>query len=356
MIEDIFTFRAWISNTNLIIIVIAIFSGIFAFTQNNLRYGKSSTLFPALALAALIIFRLGCLPVGWGFSYDRENYANGFLFIKEFGYQFNMEGKDPLWGVIMKLISYFGDAEFFFICQSSIYIGLYLFACQRFSKNNVYWLLIASIASLAFTNYGINTIRAGIAISFIFAGLSFREKKIVMYIFFICSLLVHLSMIIPISMLLISKRFNETRIYIYIWVLALVLSLVAGNTFNSFFATFIEDDRTSYLMQQNAGYKQGFRWDFVVYSLAPIAVGGYYIIKRKYRDRFYMMMFNAYILTNSFWVLVIRANFTDRFAYLSWFMIPLVLVYPLLQRDAPVKRPNYWLATILLGEAAFKMI
>lgn len=356
MIEDIFTFRAWFSNTNLIVIVIAALSGIFAFTQNNLRSGKTQTLFPALALAALMIFRLGCLPIGWGFSYDRENYANGFLFIKQFGYHFSFDGKDPLWGVIMQAISFFGDAEFFFICQSAIYIGVYFFACRRFARNNVYWLLIASVASLAFTTYGVNTIRAGIAIAFIFAGLSFKDKKIVMYAFFVCSLLVHLSMIIPISMLLISSRYNETKLYVYVWVVALVLSFVVGNTFNSIFSTFIEDDRTAYLTQHNASYKQGFRWDFVVYSLAPIIVGGYYIIKRKYHDKFYLMMFNAYILTNSFWVLVIRANFTDRFAYLSWFMMPIVLVYPLLQRDAPVKRPNYWLAIILLGEAAFKMI
>lgn len=32
-----------------------------------------------------------------------------------------------------------------------------------------------------------------------------------------------------------------------------------------------------------------------------------------------------------FWVLVIRANFSDRFAYLSWFMYALVMMYPLLE-------------------------
>jgi hypothetical protein len=45
-------------------------------------------------------------------------------------------------------------------------------------------------------------------------------------------------------------------------------------------------------------------------------------------DPFYARLVNAYLLTNAVWVLVIHANFSNRFAYLSWFMMPWVLLYP----------------------------
>ena len=157
-------------------------------------------------------------------------------------------------------------------------------------------------------------------------------------------------------MIMISKYYNKTPLYIKLWLFAVPVGLIAGGFFNSVFSSFVNDDRTAYLTTHNALYQQGFRLDFILYSLVPIVIGSYYTLVKKFKDRLYQIILNAYILTNVFWVLIIRANFTDRFAYLSWFMIPFVLAYPLLQRDAPVKRPNNWLAIILLGEAAFMMI
>lgn len=36
-----------------------------------------------------------------------------------------------------------------------------------------------------------------------------------------------------------------------------------------------------------------------------------------------------YCVANAFWVLVINAAFSNRFAYLSWFLMPIVIMYPL---------------------------
>jgi hypothetical protein len=37
------------------------------------------------------------------------------------------------------------------------------------------------------------------------------------------------------------------------------------------------------------------------------------------------------MIANTFWILVIRANFSNRFAYLSWFLMAIVIAYPLLK-------------------------
>lgn len=84
-------------------------------------------------------------------------------------------------------------------------------------------------------------------------------------------------------------------------------------------------------------------------------VGWYYIYRKKFNDRFYTLIYNSYLLTNIFWILVIRANFSDRFAYLSWFLIPFLLVYPLLKQKLDLKE-GIWLGTILLAENIFRLL
>lgn len=62
-----------------------------------------------------------------------------------------------------------------------------------------------------------------------------------------------------------------------------------------------------------------------------------------------------YLLSNTFWILVIRANFSDRFAYLSWFIYSIVLLYPLVTHSI-VKRQGLWIGTIFLGLTLFRFV
>jgi hypothetical protein len=45
-------------------------------------------------------------------------------------------------------------------------------------------------------------------------------------------------------------------------------------------------------------------------------------------DPFYARLVNTYLLANAVWILVIHAECSNRFSYLSWFMMPWVLLYP----------------------------
>ena len=117
------------------------------------------------------------------------------------------------------------------------------------------------------------------------------------------------------------------------------------------------DERVSYLMvnAMDTHYKAGFRIDFILYSCFPALLGYYYIYKKKYRDVFYCNLYNMYLLSNTFWILVIRANFSDRFAYLSWFIYSIVLLYPLVTHSI-VKRQGLWIGTIFLGLTLFRFV
>lgn len=95
----------------------------------------------------------------------------------------------------------------------------------------------------------------------------------------------------------------------------------------------------------------GFRWDFLAYSIVPIIIG-WFAERKGNIDSIYKYLLNAYILSNAFWVLVIRAQFSDRFASISWTLYSIVLAYPLLKLDIWNKQLNK-VQLGLWGQVAF---
>ena len=75
-----------------------------------------------------------------------------------------------------------------------------------------------------------------------------------------------------------------------------------------------------------------FRWDFLAYSAMGVIVGYYFIFRRNFKDEYYHWIYNTFLATNAFWVLIIRAAYSNRFAQISWFIMPIVLIYPFLKQ------------------------
>ncbi len=65
-------------------------------------------------------------------------------------------------------------------------------------------------------------------------------------------------------------------------------------------------------------------------------------------DAFYARLVNTYLVANAVWILVINANCSNRFAYLSWFMLPWVLLYPFVPGRFN-SRPRTGLIAAVLG-------
>lgn len=100
-------------------------------------------------------------------------------------------------------------------------------------------------------------------------------------------------------------------------------------------ADFTDEQGAGYLLSAGSdlGGQTGFRIDFVVYSAMPVIMGYWVIIKQKIESEMYQFLLNLYLVTNSVWMLCMYANFTNRIAYLSWFLYPIVLIYPLLNLE-----------------------
>ena len=155
----------------------------------------------------------------------------------------------------------------------------------------------------------------------------------------------HKSIVLPTLGFAVAQFFNKPKVMIVFWLLCIPLSLVAGDFLEIFCANLgFEDDRINYLTQGNVNNDNfssvGFRWDFLIYSSSGVLVGWYFIFKKKFYDKIYFYLYNTYVFANAFWILVIRANFSNRFAYLSWFMLALVIIYPFLKDNSMKIQPR----------------
>jgi hypothetical protein len=66
----------------------------------------------------------------------------------------------------------------------------------------------------------------------------------------------------------------------------------------------------------------------------PVLVGWYVEFKKQLEvSDMYRNLLNLYLCLNGIWMLCMYASFTNRIAYLSWFLYPIVLIYPFLQED-----------------------
>ncbi|WP_395052119.1 EpsG family protein [Flavobacterium sp.] len=298
--------------------------------SNNLSW---KNLFGVFLMIILILF-IGLRPLNYRFG-DMVIYYNEF---QRYATGASFDGKkDFIFECFKYIFAKFSTASvFFFVCILLYVLPLYYASKKLFKKFWFYGFLMLVI-SFSFLAYGVNGIRNGIATSLFIFAVS-RDKWLSKSVLFVIMIFIHKSLIIPIIVCIIVSKFSNTKLYLLGWFLAIPLSLVLGSFWETFFLGlgFGDEKLDGYLggiNQASEGVKlvTGFRWDFLLYSTTGIFAGWYYIIKRKFDDKTYILICNTYIIANAFWILVIRASYSNRFAYLSWFLLGLVIIYPLLK-------------------------
>lgn len=323
----------------------------------NTRYNQVVDIpnsFWSIPLWVFAIWVLGSNPVYLGTWTDRGAYGSAVIHLQQHGLADVPIGRsgDWLFSVYTYLVGLVTDYKGWFYVTAAIYVGNYLIVARRLTKEYMFVLVVSMLCGFQFYAYGQNTIRAGFSASLILLGISFCNNTKWMLLLFATAFFCHNSMIIPIFALMIAYRFPKEKLFITIWFLAIVISLFAGSTFENFFVGYVDERRSAYFSVDAAKteYNVGFRWDFLLYSSIAVLLGYYYIGRLKFNNQFYRWIYCAYLIANSVWVLVIRVNYTDRFAYLSWFMFPIILIYPVLSkqlyRDVAMQRNNIILVMV----------
>lgn len=272
---------------------------------------------------------------------DTIMYANGYYALQR-GVEPNIKN-DFIFNYFMVFCSKIMSVRMFFFTISLFYVvPMYLF-CKKYCGS--YWglALLMCVASFSFWPYGVNGIRNGMATSVFMLGLFFYERRVLMYLLFALSFGIHNSLMIPVAAFVASGVYRNPKIYFYIWLACIPLSIIGGGFWGNFFISLgLGDDRAgAYLgadaisglaKSENTTFSStGFRWDFVLYSGSGVFAGWYFLIKNKVRDQYYTHLWGIYMIANAFWILVIRAAFSNRFAYLSWFLMSIVIIYPLVK-------------------------
>lgn len=292
-----------------------------------------------IAIVLWIVFALwiGFRPMSPVFG-DSVFYSHTYHLMQQNLLENIMDSPDWLWDLFASSCSHIMDVSYFFTIIAIGYFGFTLLSCKILVGNNVLAGYLFMLGSLSIFSYATNGIRNGFACSVVLVAIALialsKKNLIVTILLTLIAVNIHKSTVLPLVCLFASLFVVRSFKWSYtFWILSIVISLLAGGSITSFFARLGFDDRLSYLSTMTA-YKfsrTGFRWDFLLYSMMPIILGYYIVIKRRIYDRAYLILLNTYTLSNAFWIMIIRANFSNRFAYLSWFMYPIVLAYPLLK-------------------------
>ncbi|ALJ04032.1 hypothetical protein APS56_02170 [Pseudalgibacter alginicilyticus] len=317
----------------------------------NLKFLRTS----GMVLLVLLVFYIGLRPISGRYFGDMGTYAKYYN-----GYANGLPvtiDKDVFFNYCMKFLSNVMGVHGFFFIVATLYITPMFFISKKYF--NAYWFyaFLMFVVSFSFFTYGTNGIRNGLATSFFLWGLCYTNQKIKMGFCFLIAVLFHKSTLLPIMAYVLTLIYNNPKTYLKAWLLAIPISLAMGSVFIMIFTSlgFGDDRLAGYLSGEAATdseIKTGFRWDFIFYSAFPVFAGWYFIIKRKFQDNFYNQVFNTYLICNAFWILVIRANFSNRFAYLSWFLMAFIIIYPLLKQEF-FKKQQHMIAKVITAYFMF---
>lgn len=267
-----------------------------------------------------------------------------------------------IWQYLMLLCKRIGlsSSGFFTVVSLGYFFSAYFAICVLTPKDVMVTLLFM-LSSLMFYTFGINGLRNGLACHLVLLGIALLLKGRLLPVVFvyICAFGIHRSTILPIAASIIGAIcVRDLKLMILFWIVCIPVSLVSGSFFPALFASIGFDSRMllySFPQDMTLFSHSGFRWDFLLYSTLPVLVAWWVTTIKRVTDRWYTVIVTVYLLCNAFWILVIRSAYSNRFAYLSWFIYPIVIAYPFV--NLPLWHHQHQkVALILIAYVAFNII
>ena len=312
----------------------------FPISHYGISFIQRNTNQPLVFIYILLFTVLvGLRPISGYYFVDTANYAQSYKLYANGILSYNSNSKEWFFEWLMYHCSQVMDVHSFFLLVEILYIVPVLWTCKKLVPNHALLMFLVYMGAFSFFTYGTNGIRNGMACSLVIATLACAHgnliQKVIGGILAFLAFNIHRSTALPIVCILATFFVKDTRLILGWWIASIFLSLVIGGPVEAFFTGLGFDDRLSNYATDNSAdamfSSTSFRWDFLLYSAMPIWLGYYVVIKRKIWDKNYLLLLHTYILCNSFWVMMIRASYSNRFAYLSWFLYALVLIYPCLK-------------------------
>lgn len=274
--------------------------------------------------------------------YFGDSQAYSFFYDKAMGdsHEIDWSGENPIFYFVMYgFASLDIPVSLFYFFIAILYYGGMCFACIKFFKYDAFAAFAVCLAAFSTYSYSVNGIKAGVAASMFLVALCLNDSKVKFWplVFLALSIGFHHSMRVPVVAFFLCKYITSPRFYTGLWIFCFLVAALHITFFQQLFSSFGDEKAVAYLDSDNAYIRYdvlgGFRIDFIIYSVIPIIIGYYGVYKKHIQSTSYMFILNLYTFINSIWLLCIYASFTNRIAYLSWSMYPIVLAYPLLREE-----------------------
>ena len=339
-----------------VMLFVVLFTILHSFTldiddRKNLSYIRNMNFF----VLFFSIFYIGLRPINEVFV-DMVSYAAFFNMTKQ-GSQFIPITGDVLFDAYSFLCSKIMNVQSYFLLCAIIYIVPLYIVSKKWFGEYAFYAFLALIISFSFWAYGTNGIRNGLSTSLFILAIS-RDKRLFQILWIIVAIGFHKSILLPTICFIVAQLYHKPNKILMFWVLCILLSVSLGHFWENLFSNLNIDDRISYLANEgNSSIVTAtkFRWDFLLYSSIGAFAGWYYINKLHFQDKIYNWLYTMYLLSNAFWILIIRASYSNRFAYLSWFILALIVIYPLLKENL-VNNQQVKIGFVLLAYFSFTFI
>lgn len=226
----------------------------------------------------------------------------------------------------------FGGSIFIF------FIAIFFWALRKiFFPWQVLFVAFTYFHFFIFYDYILNAIRQGFALVFMLLALGFIVKGD-KWKYLICSLtsiLFHVSGVVSLTLAFLWVKRIKLKNFIFIWLLATAFlflgfyewlfgTIFKFSPFYNYFLTYTS--RSAFLR-----YPSAYRIDFIAFSVFWLIWGLFHMKYLPKKDKNFKILFKAYIILNIVFVCFGFIAWSDRVASYSWFLIPLLIWYPIFQ-------------------------
>ncbi len=310
------------------------------YSQSRLQNDKQQHSIWVFLLTLVLVLFVGFRPVSGRYFVDMRGYDDYYSVLQGEAFSFDWNTYNILFDNYFRfLVSNNVPIVFFFVSIAAVYFGCMAWSCSiLFPKDKIAAFLVY-LGAFSTYSYGTNGIKAGAAASlFLMALAMYSKRKWLWTLFFLlCSLGFHHAMALPVVAFVVCLFVKKPKWYLAFWVFCLLMALLHVTFFQILFSGFTDEHGAEYLLANGEYIRKdilgGFRIDFALYSAVPVFIGRWAIKKKHIESKNYLFLFNLYVLTNSVWLLCMYAAFTNRISYLSWIMLPIVLIYPFLKEE-----------------------
>ena len=293
--------------------------------ENKGNYGLD---FVILIFSVYTIYYFGSREVRIGV--DTIRYQSTFELYKSLS-KFVVR-KDIFYDYLNYLIGKFTDFQGLLLINATLYVAGSWYGLRKIFRENYILPFLVFLISPYFINNGINVMRSGIATSIFIAGIGayYSKEKTWKWVGLITtSVLFHFSLFVPLVSFIITRFFKRTKLIFFLWLTSILLAILDVNIMTRLVNVFdLIAARSESYVEVSEEYSS---WNnFFIFGFFPVAFGVYNILVLRYKDRFYSWLLNTYMLAHIPYIILISSRFASRLSFLAEFMMPIILMYPLL--------------------------